>query len=138
MRLTRLFTQEEIELFNKNSDDRIFELGDYCSKSEETHNSEVYNKLGPLEDIEDIWCVDLLKVCQAIEHGFYAIQYGWPKNQTKEIMFLELKQVDIKRYDGKLAFVLYLATQRLSYTDFLVYLFEDYGKTWALTKEELL
>ena len=53
MRLTRLFTKEEIELFNKHSDDRLFELGDYCYKSEDTHRCEIVNKLGHYEDIDE-------------------------------------------------------------------------------------
>ena len=101
---------------------------------------EMYKKLAQLEDIEEELGIDLITFFKAITNGFYGTMYAVSKEyanaQNWEPMFYELKNTDIKKYDGKLAVIHYLG--RLSYADFLVYEFKDYGKTWALTKEELL
>ncbi len=104
-----------------------------------THNI-IVDKLGQLEDIEDEIGVDLITLFKALKYGFYGTIYGVSKENAKaknwKPTFYELKNIDIKKYDGKLAFIYYLGD--LSYSDFFVYKFDDYGKTWALTEEELL
>lgn len=100
----------------------------------------ILNKLGQLEDIEEELGIELTILFKALKNGFYGTMYGALKEDANannwEPMFYELKNIDIKKYKGKLVFIYYLGD--LSYSDFLVYKFEDYGKTWALTKEELL
>ena len=76
----------------------------------------IYNKLGQLEDVEDELGIDLITLFKAITDGFYYKDgFGDIEHLDKQTLhllvgnrFQELKE-QIK----------------------------DYGKTWALTKEEL-
>ena len=116
---------------------------DYWDKMElnygQNNTGRIIDKLGQLEDIEEELGVGLTVIWKAIINGFYGTMYGVLKEDANtnnwDPIFYELKNIDIKKYDGQLAFIHYLGD--LSYSDFLVYKFEDYGKTWALTKEEL-
>ena len=81
------------------------------------------NKLGQLEDIEDELGISLITLFKAFKNGCYGIQNGKVykmnivrlDNQDKENIILFRN----KTYGGE------------------CYLLKDYGKTWALTKEEL-
>ncbi|MCR4661654.1 MAG: hypothetical protein K5765_06635 [Clostridia bacterium] len=83
---------------------------------EECDNAE--NKLGQLEDIEDELGIDLITLFKALKNGFYTKNvhytgYGMGVSIIQKCLWNEEWQDD-------------------------VYYFKDYGKTWALTKEELL
>lgn len=74
-------------------------------------------KLGQLEDIEDNLGIDLITLFKAIKDGFYTKNarytgYGMGISITKKCLWNDEWQDDI-------------------------YYFKDYGKNWALTKEEL-
>ena len=87
------------------------ELGfDYIvDKNQESANY----KLGQLEDTEDELGVDLLTLFKALKNGIY----GKVGNKIEHIL-----------------------APHLSWYNREIYIFKikDYGKTWALTKEELL
>lgn len=80
-------------------------------------------KLGQLEDIEDELGIDLITLFKALKNGIWIYDtngIGMPTYIFKKgLSFNYCKQPSIQYYD------------RLFYL-------EDYGKTWVLTKEELL
>ena len=81
---------------------------------------DIYCKLKQLEDIEEELGVDLITLFKALRKGIYVKQYG-----QIEHYFLKLLSDGIN---------LYLT----NYGGKRVILSQDYyGKTWALTKEEL-
>ena len=88
-----------------------------------------------LEDIEEELGIDLVTLFKALKNGIYGTSYGTSKEEKHFVSYYKLSDIDIKKYDGKIAFIYHLGN--LSYSDFIVYKLEDYGKTWALTKEEL-
>lgn len=73
-------------------------------------------KLGQLEDIEEELGIDLITLFKALKNGFYA-----------EHRYIQ--QCYICFIDGEWAIV------NLKNDEW--WLLKDYGKTWALTKEEL-
>ena len=100
----------------------------------------VLTKLGQLEDVEDKLEIDLLTLFKALNKGFY-IKYNnkiihiFPdKNMTVNFWYNTINVfippkffIDCKK-----------GTDYLSEEIDEEYWFKDYGKTWALTKEELL
>lgn len=80
----------------------------------------VIDKLGQLEDIEDELGIDLITVFKALKEGCWTLYNGRLDYHGV---------VSIQRSRGKV---------RLLYGGFYTMNIEDYGKTWALTKEELL
>lgn len=83
-----------------------------------------YNKLQQLEDFEDELNFDLIILFKALKGGFYV--------KTKDINegFISLvKAKDIREIN--------IIIESITFNAFDIVLFEDYGKTWALTKEEL-
>ena len=82
------------------------------------------NKLGQLEDIEEQLGIDLITLFKAFKNGCYGIQNG------------KIYKMNIVRLDSqdKESIILF----RNKHYGGECYLLKDYGKTWALTKEELL
>lgn len=80
-----------------------------------------YTKLGQLEDIEDELGIDLLKLFNALENGFYRYR---PTAINNVICFIAKPKVNMKQ-------------KCFTYGSYGKSYFKDYGKTWALTKEEL-
>jgi hypothetical protein len=80
------------------------------------------NKLGQLEDIEEELGIDLITLFKALFNGVYAKRY-------LDIVFVEKPYL---RTDDK--YKPYAID--FCHSDFTHYL-KDYGKTWALTREEL-
>lgn len=94
--------------------------------------SMVHHKLGELEDIEEELGIDLETLFTALRKGVFASMYGEEVEKNTEIIFIKPKKVE-----------LWLLDKCFKYwwgypCDVSVYHFKDYGKTWALTKEELL
>ena len=83
-------------------------------------NSKCIQKLGQLEDIEEELGIDLVTLFKAQIDGFYIKGcLGIEKINLSDFKFnLPKKEV-----------------HRIVYSDH--FFFKDYGKTWALTKEEL-
>ena len=84
-------------------------------------DSEIYNKLGQLEDIERELGIDLITLIKAQTQGFYIVN-----------VFGEIKKVKLSEWRFNL---IKKEVHRVKWNDHL--LFVDYGKTWALTREEL-
>ena len=81
-----------------------------------------YAKLADLEDIEEELGIDLLTLFKAQTQGFYIINVS---NKIEKVRLSEWRFNLIKK-----------EVHRVQWNNHL--LFADYGKTWALTKEELL
>lgn len=87
-----------------------------------------YAKLADLEDIEDELKVDLTILFKALKNGCFTKEtFDYMGRKQTQIIFTEFTQ-------------LYYADD---FDDYLIhirtrdYYLKDYGKTWALTKEEL-
>lgn len=81
-------------------------------------------KLAKLEDLEDELGIDLITLYKVLKGGFYV--------KTKDINegFISLvKAKDIREIN--------IIIESITFNAFDIVFFEDYGKTWALTKEEL-
>ena len=85
-------------------------------------------KLGQLEDIEDELGIDLVTLFNALKYGAYYFSNG--TQLTKDYVWLVDNYVSVGTRD-KLSYSFTTAFERR------ILLFNDYGKTWALTKEEL-
>lgn len=81
-----------------------------------------YYKLQELEDIEEEIGISLITLSEAKKNGVYVLY-----KQDKSIRFVEAKCINRIELDS---FALNTTYAGLLY-------FSDYGKTWALTKEEL-
>lgn len=91
--------------------------GEYLHSEASGYSTEIcLDKLGQLEDIEEELGIDLLTLFKAIKNGFYA------KDELGDIFFISSDMMK-KQYEDSI--------KKLK--DFN----NDYGKTWALTKEEL-
>ena len=88
----------------------------YCSPDSETSLKPVYDKLGKLENIEEEVGIDLITLFKALKYGIY--KKG--RNSFKGLIL----------YSKMPMFSFYHKTIDAE-------LIEDYGKTWALTREEL-
>ena len=85
------------------------------------------SKLGQLEDIEEELGIDLITLFKALNEGSW---FKDPRyNHEGEIYFSEAELY--KSPWGKVKHSLYETTRRFNFS------LKDYGKTWALTKEEL-
>ncbi len=82
-----------------------------------------FEKLGKLEDIEEELGIDLITLFKAMKDGVYIsdghnnIEYQSPSFLRFTDCFFQI-ETDDGLYDS-------------------IHLYKDYGKTWALTKEEL-
>lgn len=86
-----------------------------------TNNDYKELKLGQLEDIEEELEIDLITLFKAISNGIYVkTKNGISKHYT--IYLMKWQQTN---------------TYCLYYRPYSHIWFKDYGKTWALTKEEL-
>ena len=98
-------------------------------------NQDCLNKLGQLEDIEDELSIELTTLFKAIKNGV------WVKNYEQGIHYISLISwnCDVQKEKGKLVplFSFSVWEGNKEDEDDTVYLIEEYGKTWALTKEEL-
>ena len=83
---------------------------------------ECVDKLGRIEDIEEWLEIDIFTLFNAMENGIYTDKYSRKKRVYFDAEEKALRYLDIASGDV--------------YEDEYYYLC-DYGKTWALTKEEL-
>lgn len=126
MRLTRLLTEKEIELVNDYSlkEEKKLKLGDFTSKNN-VSPQELENKLGQLEDIEEELGIELIAFFKYLS--------------AKEVFFIndfnEVQRAVVRSIDKK-GLIVFEEAFSWGECDFTLY-FKDYGKTWALTKEEL-
>lgn len=84
------------------------------------------NKVGEYEDIEKELGIDIITLFKAIQRGFY---YSVEYEDELEEGYFKLNNTSMQIDFDKKAFI-------IEHQIFIY--FKDYGKTWALTKEELL
>lgn len=84
------------------------------------------DKLGKLEDIEEQLGVDLITLFKAKNNGFYVKSYCINRGEISFVLKTDILYVDL------MSWLIHTDYDNLFYVDF-----KDYGKTWALTKEEL-
>lgn len=100
-----------------------------------THNI-IVDKLGQLEDIEEELGIDLITLFKALKNGFYVKKNNQIyKLEPEEFVitfgkvlghFITIQELYFEDLDGVLD------------TTGEKWFIENYGETWALTKEELL
>ena len=99
-----------------------YKVNDYYYFDNVDELMDVSNKLGQYEDIDEELGIDLITLFKVIKNGFYTNFYT--KNRycapCYNIVKLELKRIQVNDYDECFSVN-----------------FKDYGKTWALTREEL-
>lgn len=80
------------------------------------------DKLGQLEDIEEEFGIDLFILFKALTEGMYV------RNEKMAMIYdINLKE---KRFESR-------CFNDYGVEEYEYYYFKNYGKTWALTKEEL-
>lgn len=95
--------------------------GEYIHKVHKFCLNDCYDKLGKLEDIEQEIGIPLEVLFKALKDGIWTS--GYEKRDSKKIW--------LRNFNGKL---LLEVSNRFCFD---LYYPEDYGKTWALTREEL-
>lgn len=107
---------------------REYQEGDFC-ELEGTYIRDRLNKLGHHEDIEEEFGIDLITLFKALKNGIYTVNHS---HGGYEPIRVSLK---IGGYgDLVTAYLIH----PYDYDDGeYTYRLNDYGKTWALTKEEL-
>ena len=91
---------------------------------EQVNQAVIYNKLADLEDIEDELGINFITLLKALKNGFRTKGDYFGYTSRDALHLVDLKN---KRF----------YSPACSEGPEIKYLFEDYGKTWALTKEEL-
>lgn len=94
----------------------------YCDMQIATRENKL-EKLGQYEDIEEELGIDLLTFIKALTQGFYAKGF-------------EHKQHAVSFKKSKNGFYRFTDVD-MYHMEYMTWFFADYGKTWALTKEEL-
>jgi hypothetical protein len=97
-------------------------------------DGEAINKLGQLEDIEEELGIDLLTLFRALKNGIWTNQEQLYGDETQgEIRFFQVRLLLEENAIGCIHNSMWKGKEvvRTLY-------FKDYGKTWALTKKELL
>lgn len=122
--MKRLTTTKKLdpELF-KNAKD--IDENKYFLKGEKSYKDTieaVANKLGQLEDIEEELGIDLITLCKTFEEDIYI-------KPDNKIIFVNYDKKEYRFYEGNIN----CNTDDGNFTVSI----DDYGKTWALTKEEL-
>ena len=92
---------------------------------------DIYCKLQYLEDIEEELGIDLLTLFKALKNGIY-LKFGSEKNIG---VYYEHRAILPRHFDKD--YKGYFIDLQLELSINFNFYFKDYGKTWALTKEEL-
>jgi hypothetical protein len=99
------------------------------TKRYDLQDHKMFEKLKELEDIEEELGIDLVTLFKALKNGFYYKKQGIVHTSDREnYIFLSAKsclpnQMCIEVHFGDL--------------ETMWFYFDDYGKTWALTRKEL-
>ena len=92
-----------------------------------------YNKLGQLEDIEEELGVDLIVLFKALKNGIiYKTDYGYDEGDY-HWNYIDAKYISL----GMSYYEPFLVIKLEQQPDIEQLELSNYGKTWALTKEEL-
>ena len=108
---------------------KIEAMLDYGSEyipSENCHSEfELYDKLGKLEDIEEELGIDLITYFKLKPYEIIYVKFD---ENDKDVLAFPIYEIDV---ENKFVSII------LDECDTGEYLFKDYGKTWALTREVL-
>lgn len=91
-----------------------------CASADGNYRKKIHTKLGQLEDIEEELGIDLVTLFKALKNGI--------------VLAKSLIEVDVDLNDIRFGELSYSLNSEDTYYIYL----KDYGKTWALTKEELI
>ena len=91
------------------------------------------NKLGRLEDIEEELGIDLFTLFKALRNGIWTNQEQWYGDEKQgKIRFFQVRLLLEENAVGCIYNSMWKGEEVIR-----TLYFKDYGKTWALTKEEL-
>ena len=91
------------------------------------------DKLGKLEDIEEELGIDLITLFKALKDGIWTNQEQWYGDEKQgEIRFFQVRLLLEENAIGCIHNSMWKGEEVIR-----TLYFKDYGKTWALTKEEL-
>lgn len=132
-RLTRHYQDWEVELAKPNKD---YITTDYFCPRRDVSYDDCLNKLGQLEDIEEKLGIDLTTLFKALfNNKFYALNpYGF----DTQVKIIECHGISFEKSEYKgyaIGGYFSLPSELFNHCSWSI---KDYGKTWALTKEELL
>jgi len=117
---------------NRLTEKSLYEFDDEYGYAPDTSDRKIRNKLGKLEDIEEELGIELVVLFKALYEGVYIIDSD--ENIIFEepmLSFNQEKNTNLYVLDGVTSYPPNKLCKSYSYY------FKDYGKTWALTKEEL-
>ena len=104
------------------------DCGEYTGMPNKIKTKVALQKLATLEDIEDELKIDITVINKALKRGIYV-------KRDEKIINVETK--DLLCDDYGIYTIIFDHFIRKAFLD-ECYDYEDYGKTWALTSEELL
>ena len=91
------------------------------------------DKLGALEDIEEELGIDLITLFKALKDGIWTNQEQWYGDEKQgKIRFFQVRLLLEENAIGCIHNSMWKGEEVI-----ITLYFKDYGKTWALTKEEL-
>ena len=91
------------------------------------------DKLGKLEDIEEELGIDLISLFKALKDGIWTNQEQWYGDEKQgKIRFFQVRLLLEENAIGCIYNSMWKGEEVIR-----TLYFKDYGKTWALTKEEL-
>ena len=91
------------------------------------------DKLGKLEDIEEELGIDLITLFKALRNGIWTNQEQWYGDEKQgKIRFFQVRLLLEENAIGCIYNSMWKGEEVIR-----TLYFKDYGKTWALTKEEL-
>ena len=91
------------------------------------------NKLGRLEDIEEELGIDVITLFKALKDGIWTNQEQWYGDEKQgKIRFFQVRLLLEENAIGCIYNSMWKGEEVIR-----TLYFKDYGKTWALTKEEL-
>lgn len=90
------------------------------------------NKLGQLEDIEDDLGIDLITLSAVLDNGFWHKSFYYKGCYD----YYSTDEYDLC-FDKKRKAIIVIGTRDARFQSLNLFALKDYGKIWALTKEEL-
>ena len=121
MRLTEKRPTTIIDRIDKQGNFIHEEYGECYGYKDQKSLMESPSKLGQLEDIEEELGIDLITLFKALKNGIYT--KVWKNYAFGNELTIDMRQKCFSFKEYQCSAKAY---------------FKDYGKTWALTKEELL
>lgn len=115
----------------------------YCLRHSSISTTKIWDKLGQLEDIEEELGIEFLMLDKICQKGVYCYKRSIKCFNTNEKRLGEI--IHIQNSDIHILFFGVYREKRMGVSimgciDYVYHSLpiKDYGKTWALTKEELL